>query len=197
MEKRRYFNHIASRWEKEHQIQKEQGLLRNLFIYLPLRAGDCVLDVGCGTGRLVPFIRKRCGNGGVIVEMDFSEEMLNYARNKYKGKNLFFIQSDAQRIPVKSKVFDVILCFALFPHIQDKSLALREFQRILKPGKSLYIAHTMSRIELNHLHARVKGPVCSDYLPDEEEMQRIFLDAGFTGLHIMDKSSLYLAKAQA
>lgn len=197
MEKRKYFNHIAQRWEKEHRIQKEQAQIRNLFTFLPLQDGDCVLDVGCGTGRLVPFIKEKCGDEGVIVEMDFSEEMLKFAKIKHDAKNIYFVQSDAQIVSLKEEVFDAIICFALFPHIQDKRLALEEFRRILKPGKFLYIAHTMSRKELNDFHAHVEGPVCADYLPDEEEMHWLFSAVGFSGVSIVDRSSLYLAKARA
>jgi demethylmenaquinone methyltransferase/2-methoxy-6-polyprenyl-1,4-benzoquinol methylase len=197
MEKRKYFNHIAERWEKEHRIQKDQALIRNLFVHLPLQADDWVLDAGCGIGRLVPFIKRQCGSGGVIVEMDFSEEMLKFARRTYEKKNIHFIQSDVQTISLKKRLFDAVICFALFPHIQDKHRALEEFRRILKPGKSLYIAHTMSRAELNHFHAHVKGPVCSDYLPDEDEMRQMFSAVGFSDLRIIDKPSLYIAKAQA
>lgn len=197
MDKRKFFNHIAHRWEKEHRIQKEQDRIRNLFPCLLLQVGDCILDVGCGTGRLVPFIREKCGDRGVIVELDFSEEMLKYAKKLYSAKNTYFIQSDVQIISLKAEVFDAIICFALFPHINDKQRALQEFRRILKPGKSLYIAHTMGRKELNHFHSHVKGPVCSDSLPDEEEMHRLFSAAGFSNLQIVDRSSLYLARAQA
>jgi len=197
MEKRTFFNHIAQRWEKEHRIQKEQDRIRNLFAFLPLRVGECVLDAGCGTGRLVPFIRKKCGEGGLIVEMDFSEEMLKFAKKKHEAQNVYFIQSDAQIISLKKNLFDAIICFALFPHIHDKRGSLEEFRRILKPGKFLYIAHTMSRKELNHFHAHVKGPVCSDYLPDEEEMHRLFSGAGFSKVSIVDRPSLYLARARA
>jgi len=197
MEKRKYFDHLAERWEKEHRIQKEQDRIRDMFVHLSLQEGDWVLDAGCGTGRLVPFIKKKCGRNGVIVEMDFSDEMLKFAKKKYEKRHIHFIQSDAQTISLKKRLFDAVICFALFPHIQEKHRALEEFQRILKPGKPLYIAHTMSRNELNHFHAHVKGPVCSDYLPDEDEMLRLFSDVGFSGLHIIDKPSLYIAKAQA
>jgi demethylmenaquinone methyltransferase/2-methoxy-6-polyprenyl-1,4-benzoquinol methylase len=197
MKKRNYFNHIAQRWEKEHRIQNEQDRIQNLFTHLSLQAGDWVLDAGCGTGRLVPFIKKKCGPSGIIVEMDFSEEMLKFAKKKYNNSNIHFIQSDAQALSLKNMLFDVIICFALFPHIQDKSCALEEFHRILKPGKTLYIIHTMSRKELNHFHAHVKGPVCSDYLPDEGEMHQLFSAVGFSGLHIINKPALYIAKAQA
>jgi len=197
MEKREYFNSIAQRWEKEHRIQQEQAHIRNLFTYLPLTPGDWILDVGCGTGRLVPFIREKNGHDGVIVEMDFSEEMLEVAKTKHGMKKIHFVQSDAQSAALRQDLFDAVLCFALFPHIQDKYRALKEFRRILKPGKSLYIAHTMSREELNRFHAQVKGPVYSDYLPDKDEMFRLFSYAGFTGLDITDQPSLYIARAEA
>ena len=100
-------------------------------------------------------------------------------------------------IPLRENIFDVVVCFALFPHLPDKARALMEFRRILKPGKPLYIAHLMSREELNRFHSQVKGPVTQDFLPTREEMEELFSSAGFRELVIKDERSLYIARAKA
>lgn len=197
MDRKRFFDDIAHDWEKEHQSPQEISRLRHLVKYFPLKKGDNVLDVGCGTGRLIPWVRAAIGDKGMLVESDFSREMLKIGKAKYSQRNICFIQSSAQSLAVKARIFDVIICFALFPHISDKLNALCEFRRILKPGKPLVIAHPMSREELNCFHSRIKGPVTQDFLPEDEEMKRLFEEAGFSGLSIKNKKSLYIAKAYA
>lgn len=196
-EKRAFFDRIALDWDKEHRLGKEEGRVERLFRSLHLKKGDRVLDAGCGTGRLVPHIRKKIGEGGIIVEADFSAAMLEIAKKNYIQDNLYFLQSEADRIPLGQGLFDAVICFALFPHIQNKLRALQEFQRVLKPGRSLFIVHTMRRLDLNRLHARVKGPVSRDYLPDKREMENLFSFAELHGLSIREDSSSYIAEAKA
>lgn len=197
MDRRKFFDEIAQEWESDHQNHKEKKRLKKLFKHISLAEGDAVLDVGCGTGRLVPLLRKAIGKKGLLVESDFSAEMLGIAKSKYFERNLFFIRSDAQRIPLKEDTFDAIICFALLPHLPDKKNALEEFHRILKPGKSIYIAHLMSREELNRFHSQVKGPIKKDFLPDEGEMEKLFSSTGFCEIAIKNEPSLYIAKAKA
>jgi len=197
MNRKNFFNKEAQKWEEEHQREKEQSKLRKLFPYLPVGKGDRVLDAGCGTGRLIPYLEKSAGPTGKIVEMDFAKKMLDIANEKHSGSKICFVQSDAQHIPFTENSFDVVICFALLPHIPNKQKALREFKRILKPLSPLIIAHTMSREELNAFHRKVKGPVTQDLLPDQEEMENLFIKAGFQNFFIMDKPSLYIARGEA
>jgi len=197
MHRKTFFDKEAHNWEKEHQSQKEHSKLKKLILYFPIKAGYTVLDAGCGTGRLIPYIKKSAGNSGQIVEMDFSEKMLDIAKKKHSNLNIWFIQSDAQQIPLKKNLFDMVICFALFPHLPDKKNTLKEFKRILKPNHPLVIAHTMSRAELNKFHKKVKGPVTQDLLPDRKDMKELFWDTGFRNLSITDKPSLYIARAEA
>jgi len=197
MNKKDFFDGIAPQWEKEHRLQKETARLAQLVRLIPLSRGQQVLDVGCGPGRLVPFIRDAIGEKGLILESDFSAEMLKIGKRKYYCPPLFFVQADAQILPLKNDLFDIVICFALFPHIPDKLRALREFRRVLKPGGPLFVCHPMSREELNKFHAQVKGPVTEDFLPDCEEMDFLFSSSGFHGLFIRDEPSLYIASALA
>jgi len=197
MDRRTFFNNAAQNWESEHRQEKEKNKLSRLIPYFTVNAGDRVLDAGCGTGRLIPYLKKSAGSSGRVVEMDFAKKMLDMAKGKYRHSEIFFVQSDARLMPFKENSFDVVICFALLPHVPDKQMTLREFKRILKPNKSLIVAHTMSREELNRFHKKVKGPVTQDLLPHEKEMKALFLEAGFRHLSITDRPSLYIARAHA
>ncbi|MFW6140073.1 MAG: class I SAM-dependent methyltransferase [Acidobacteriota bacterium] len=197
MDRKTFFDKEAQNWEQGHQCEKERAKLRRMIPYLSVQKGDQVLDAGCGTGRLIPYLKKSAGRTGRIVEMDFAQKMLDIAKKKYSNSNICFVQSDAQHVPFKEKVFDVVICFALLPHIPDKQRALREFKRILKPNSLLVVAHTMSREELNAFHKKVKGPVTQDLLPEKKEMEGLFLNSGFESISITNKPSLYIARGEA
>jgi demethylmenaquinone methyltransferase/2-methoxy-6-polyprenyl-1,4-benzoquinol methylase len=197
MDRKTFFNQQAQNWEEEHQHEKEQSNLKKLIPHIPVKEGDRVLDAGCGTGRLIPYLKKFAGLSGEIVEMDFAKKMLEIAKKKYSDPNICFVQSDAQIIPFKDKSFDSVICFALLPHIPAKQKTLKEFKRILKPTCPLVIAHNMSREELNAFHKKVKGPVTQDLLPDQKEMEKLFMNAGFQNFSIIDKPSLYIASGEA
>jgi ubiquinone/menaquinone biosynthesis C-methylase UbiE len=197
MNKQEFFDNIAQEWEEEHRNADEQNKLRILFSHLKLHPGQKVLDIGGGTGRLIPFIRRKIGGSSTIVEADFSREMIQIARQNHRHECTHFMQADAQNPALAASVFDVVICFAAFPHFSDKRQSLKEFRRILKPGKTLYIAHLMSRDELNQFHKEVKGPVTQDFLPSRPEMEKLLQESGFTQPEIIDQPSLYIASATA
>jgi len=55
----------------------------------------------------------------------------------------------------------------------------------------------MSRQEVNSFHSQIKGPVNKDFLPNQEQMEKLFSLAGFKKLVIKDEPSFYLAQAEA
>lgn len=197
MNKKEFFDNLAPQWEKEHRIEREMKKVEDLFSHIELKNKDWVLDSGTGTGRLVPLIRRAVGRLGKIAAMDFSYEMLKIAQQNHIRENPFFIQANAEKLPFRNKIFDVVICFALFPHISDKPKAAEEFYRLLKPGGRFYIAHTMSREELNLFHSRVKGPVYRDFLPDDDEIKEMIAAAGFRDVKIKNRKDLYIAQARA
>ena len=95
-----------------------------------LPAGAQVVDVGAGTGGLLPAIREH-GTGASVMSVDASEQMLRVARRDHQARA---VQADALALPVAAAVADaVLLAFVLF-HLADPPRALREAARILRPG---------------------------------------------------------------
>jgi ubiquinone/menaquinone biosynthesis C-methylase UbiE len=155
--------------------------------------GSSVLDIGTGTGVLLPFIRERVG-AGMIYALDVAEKMLSKSRGKAHGDHIFYIQADARKVPFVSGSFETVVCYSAFPHFSNKNEALREIWRVLRKGGYLYIAHTSGRSAINEIHSRIPG-MQDDLLPDVKEMEVMLAGSNFTNIKIEDKPGSYFVEA--
>lgn len=199
-EKQGFFEQIARNWDNEHNTPEEVERTRQFaFEHFHLHKGETVLDIGCGTSRLVPFLEEMIGDKGNLVELDFSGEMLKIGRKRYDPvfRNILFVQADGHTLPLEDHSIDTIICMAFFPHLSDKAKAMRFFARVLKSGGKLIIAHQMNREELNRFHGNVNGPVKKDLLPDDPQMRKLLTKAGFKDVVIEEAPGLYLVTTTA
>jgi ubiquinone/menaquinone biosynthesis C-methylase UbiE len=153
-----------------------------------------VLDVATGTGILHPYLLRAVGESGRVFAFDFSYKMLQQARKKPFGANLYCFQASATAIPLPAGLCDTVVCFAAFPHFADQLKALQEMARVAKKGAPIFIVHLMSRDELLKHHG-CHSPVAGDTVPQAADMRRMCQSAGLTDPQITDKPGLYLAKA--
>ena len=99
-----------------------------------------VLDVGCGTGRLLEAAARRW-NSARFTGVDSSAEMVTEARRKHEGDSRFvFAQGDASELPAESGSFDVIFSTLSFHHWGDQAAGVREVTRVLRSGGLLVLA---------------------------------------------------------
>ncbi|MBN1931113.1 MAG: bifunctional demethylmenaquinone methyltransferase/2-methoxy-6-polyprenyl-1,4-benzoquinol methylase UbiE [Desulfobacterales bacterium] len=102
-----------------------------------------VLDVACGTGDVALEIGRQKGTSVSIFGIDFSERMLTLAKDKIKsnsaGEKIHLLAGNALYLPFKPNVFDAITIAFGIRNIMDKSLVLKAFHRILKPGGMLLV----------------------------------------------------------
>jgi arsenite methyltransferase len=102
---------------------------------LGARAGDRVLDVGCGPGFYVTELLDVVGRDGLVVGADASADMLAVAAKRAEGHaNVEFHEADATALPVPDASFDRALCVQVLEYVQDVSAGLREMRRALRPG---------------------------------------------------------------
>jgi len=195
VDKSRFFSQLAGEWEAHHSCVDERANLARLVGLFSLKPGNRVLDAGCGTGRLLPFLRSAVEPNGWIAELDFAPEMLRIGQMKARSGSVIFLRADSEKLPFRSVAFDAVVCFSLFPHLDHPKEAASEFLRVLLPGCRLFIAHLMSREELNRMHGMTSGPVKHDMLPDAAAMTRILESAGFSLVCIVDRPGLYLVEA--
>ena len=192
--RKEFFNRLSSTWEEKSFSPDTRKRIFDLVRSIQIRKGDWVADVGAGTGILHPYLLKEMGETGRLFAFDLSFEMVRKAIKKPSGSNCLCFQASVIHIPLPDGICDHVICFAVFPHFTDKLEALREITRVTKIGAHLVIAHLMSREELSKHHGSQK-PVAGDHLPEEFEMQKMFLESGLTAPEIRDEPGMYLAVA--
>jgi len=175
--KKEYFDSIAGSWDEK--VNHNLDFIKAVFQLLPEMDKPKILDVGSGTGILVPFIQDKYGReiGDVeITELDFSPEMIAEARAKFQSrediteKNIRYEVQDIMNFAFPHR-YDIILCYSVFPHFADKEKALNKLRRGLKPEGLLVIFHSSSREEINEMHQSLSdAPVKNDLLPSPDKI---------------------------
>ncbi|MBS3817482.1 MAG: methyltransferase domain-containing protein [Candidatus Thermoplasmatota archaeon] len=122
----------------------QRGWKKKAVKHLHASDGDRILDVGTGTGQLLPWISKEFEKGSVIGS-DISEKMVEKARTKVDGTDdlkIEVVQDDIEDSSFPSDHFDKIIAtfaFTTFPNV-DK--AASECARILKPDGKMIVLDT-------------------------------------------------------
>jgi ubiquinone/menaquinone biosynthesis C-methylase UbiE len=191
---RTFFNQKASVWD-ETCCEQDTAKLKALTERLGVEPGATLLDVGSGTGIFLPLLLRKIGNQGVLVALDYAEEMLRKARGKNVSERICYLQGDVASLPLGSEIFDTCVCYSSFPHFQDKPKALQEMNRVLRKGGRLIICHTSNRDEINRVHRQIPA-VANDIIPTEGELKTMLKRVGFIDIRIDDNATSYLATAQ-
>ena len=98
---------------------------------------DAVLECACGTGLLTGAIAERCRT---LVATDFSANMLKRAKKKYGAlPNVTFRQADILHLDEPDGQFDVVIAANVIHLLDNPHQALRELDRVCKPGGKLII----------------------------------------------------------
>ena len=195
MQLQEYFDQLAPTWDNELTSERLKSL-GNIVKELGIEPGYHVLDIGSGTGVLLPFLIAELGDEGKIVALDFSEEMLCQAKAKNFSPIVRFAQADVLAIPLADNSVDLAICNSAFPHFDDKARALKEIARVLRNNGRLVICHTMSRTMINQLHQSIGGAVANDLLPDEFQLRGLIKQAGLKVTHYEDSPERYLVIAE-
>jgi demethylmenaquinone methyltransferase/2-methoxy-6-polyprenyl-1,4-benzoquinol methylase len=136
----RMFDRVASRYDAFNSLMtaglhhrwRERAAART-----GLQPGDSALDVCCGTGDLTLELAKLVSPGGRVVGCDFSEPMLDLAREKTAtrgAEGVRFEWADALELPYDGERFDAVTVGFGVRNLADLDRGLREMARVLKPG---------------------------------------------------------------
>jgi ubiquinone/menaquinone biosynthesis C-methylase UbiE len=122
---------LAASYDKLSDSQLEGG--KFLVERLDVRAGERVLDVGCGTGRLAEHIAGIVGADGAVVGVDPLVDRVALARAR--APFISFEVGQAEDLGAFADAsFDVVCMSAVFHWVTDKPKALAEVRRVLRPG---------------------------------------------------------------
>jgi len=197
MSRKKYFNEAAKTWDERFYTPTLSSFLEKLVPQFGLEPGQHILDVGTGTGVLIPYLIEAVGPAGSVTAIDYSEKMVQICKTKYSHlRNVKVSLKDIEKDALPAESFDAVICFGVFPHLQNKEKALVNMNHTLRRGGILIIAHALSSKELKHHHNRASSHVANDGLPEETEMVRLLKRAGFVVSRIRDEPGCYLCVAR-
>jgi demethylmenaquinone methyltransferase/2-methoxy-6-polyprenyl-1,4-benzoquinol methylase len=190
--KQQYFNSIGDDWDRDLTAEDLERL-SHIIDKVDIPPGVNVCDLGCGTGVLFDLLRRRVGETGYIVGIDFAPRVVHKARRNFPFHNIGVVEADACCLPFRDDTFDLVISFAAFAHFSHKDQTIRQAQMMLKPGGRIIIIHLHGRTELARLHHQAGGPINRDELPDRNELEEMFDRGRFSRFELTETKDLYLA----
>lgn len=148
--------------------------------------GASVLDVGSGTGIMVPLIRPY--RPARILACDLSEVMLERLRENHPDVET--ILGDVRDLELPGASLDAVLVNACYPNIADKASAFSNIRRMTKPGGRLVISHPLGKGFIAVL--RKSSPFPLDDFPEQAAAESLLRDFGFGLASFVDEPDLYI-----
>jgi len=182
---RSMFDRIAHRYDTVNTVLSmgtDAGWRRRAARETRLRPRGTALDVACGSGKLTAQLA-RISQGGRVVGLDFSPQMLEVARNDHPG--IEFLEGDALQLPFDDSSFDASTIAFGLRNLADPIQGLREMRRVTK-GRAVVlefvrppkgVAGAAYRLYLRTLLPAIGGVISGDraayrYLSDTVDSYR-------------------------
>jgi ubiquinone/menaquinone biosynthesis C-methylase UbiE len=160
--------------------------LEKIVLSAEIAAGDTVLDVGSGTGILIPLIQGYMPRR--IYACDLSEAMLEQLGKNYPDVET--ILADVRDLSLPEGHIDVVFINACYPNIVDKSGAFTNMSRMMKPDGRIVISHPLGKAFVQTLSEKAPFPL-GDF-PEESEAGALLKPFGFEIKGFIDEPQLYI-----
>ncbi|MFJ3640801.1 class I SAM-dependent methyltransferase [Streptomyces sp. NPDC090108] len=185
-----FFGSRAAGWES--RFPDDGPVYAAAIAELGLRAGDRVLDAGCGTGRALPPLRAAVGPSGVVIGADLTPEMLRTAREAGRDRDGLLLLSDVAALPLRPDSLDAVFAAGLIAHLAQPVENLRELARVVRPGGLLALFHPIGRAALAARHGR---QLTAEDLRAEANLGPLLSRSGWRMTSYVDEDDRFLALA--
>ena len=172
---------------KKITLGRENSLRRMEVNLAQVKSGDCVLEVGCGTGTLTLAAKQQTGPSGKVFGIDIIPEMIEISKGKAAQASLdvTFQLGSIDKIPFHDNQFDAVMCSFMIFHMSEevRRKGIAEIYRVLKPQGRLMVldlalpAHGVSRAIAKVLFKFMLKHDLKELLP-------IMESSGFSGIQI-------------
>lgn len=212
------FSSVASKYDLMNDLMSfgiHRLWKRHFVATSGVRRGDRVLDLAGGTGDIAALMVERVGRDGEVVIGDINAEMLGVGRDRLTDRGVVgavrYVRLNAEALPFPDQYFNAVTIAFGLRNVTDKSSALREMYRVLKPGgkamvlefsevtepllKPLYDLHSFEILpRLGQLFAGDSGSY--RYLaesirkhPNQEALRALMIEAGFDRVEFRNLSA--------
>lgn len=173
----------------EPRIERLRGRLGDL-------RGKRVFEPGCGAGPLTKRLAGWVGEGGRILALDSSPGMVARCEKTVAGHaQVRVLLAKAEEAVLEPGAWDLILCFRLYPHLEDPGEFLRRCKTGLADGGQLVIANLEGSESLNAMHAGRAG-VRDDVMPSGEALRRRLCGSGWQVGEVLDEPEEFFLRAR-
>jgi len=155
-----------------------------------IEPGDTVLDLGAGAGIDAFIARTIVGDGGRVIGVDMTPEMVGRARKNAAALgfgNVEFRLGEIEALPVEDATVDVVVSNCVLNLVPDKSAAFSEMLRVLKPGGHFCVSDIVVRGELPasvRKSATLYAGCVAGAIP-EYTYVALLREAGFSGVRVV------------
>ncbi len=126
-----FFNDVASRWDL---LKREiiGGFDLNRAIFKNAGACEVGVDLGCGTGDLLPGLKQHAAK---VIGVDSSPRMLEEARKRFSsGENIEIRLGEIEHLPLRDAEADFAVISLVLQYLSRPENAFTEISRVLRPG---------------------------------------------------------------
>jgi ubiquinone/menaquinone biosynthesis C-methylase UbiE len=152
--------------------------------------GDTVIDVGSGTGILIPIINQYQPKR--VYACDLSEAMLEQLNSK-NYPNVETIAADVRDLKLPGSSIEVVFINACYGNIADKAGAFANISRMMRDGGRMVISHPLGKSFIHSRRAKAGFPL--DEFPEKPEAEGLFEPFGFEIETFIDEPDLYILAA--
>lgn len=191
MDEREFFDKMAPTWDDNETVSTPDRI-NYVLGFLNIKKGERILDLGTGTGVLLPFLSERIGPDGSITAVDYSEGMLGRAIKKFSNLNPKpeFLNIDFENENIEG-TFDHIMLFCVYPHLHTPVDTLKWMKAVnLSPNGEIVIAFPTSEDFINNIHREKHSE--SDILPPAQILAERLKAAGLNAKVLNADSKSYI-----
>ncbi len=124
----------------------------NTLSLLPDVAGKTLLDAACGPGKYAEIL---LAQGATVTGFDLSPRMVELAKERNKGAGHFFVHDLAAPMAMLAdQSFDIVLCALALHYVEDWTLTIQEFCRVLQPQGQLVLSIEHPFFEYNYFKSK-------------------------------------------
>ncbi len=174
-----------------------EAYARDLARRVKVPAGGTVLETAAGTGIATQRLRKGLPKDRRLIVTDLNESMLQVARQKFHShSNIDFLSADATQLTFADASFDAVVCQFSLMFFPDKSSAIQEAARVLKPN-GIFVFSLWDSYEHNDLIRTVNDTLINLFPKDPpsffdtpygyyqlDEVKALLANAGFADIEI-------------